>query len=328
VFSVRKGANPLGLALMRPNGDERRGVTDDNDFAPAFSPDGEKLAFVRAQSDGVFLYISGARGQAARPLLQLRPRDSASCGASFAWSPDSLQLAVALREEAASPDCDLAVVDLAGSVRSLDLGEEDVSHPSWSPDGNVIAYARGVVDEDHDIYSVPAEGGDPVRLTDDPSEDIDPAWSPDGAWIAFNTDRDDTGGTEFGASNFEIYLMDPAGEQETRITVNDINDHGPVWSPYGEWIAYSTSALCDGPDCGQYADIWKVRSDGTDATRLTTTRRDSEFGPAWSPSGHWIAYVRRWRPGRFDLAKVHASGRRMVRLTRTAGIEEFEPSWR
>lgn len=326
VFSVRLGNNPLGLAAMQPNGDGRRGITDENDFAPEFSPDGRKIAFARAMSDGVYLYVGGPRGQDARPLVRIRPRGRDACGGVFDWGPDSERLAVVVQAEDTSDDCDLYVVDLAGGVRGLLTGPDNVWDPAWSPDGRDIAFQQQMPDEAADIYTIPAEGGETVRLTDDPNSDIDPSWSPDSSKIAFDTDRDDCCGTGSGATNFEIYVMNRDGTEQTRLTHNEINDYEPTWSPYGEWIAYWTSAICDS-GCGSHRDIWKIRPDGTDATNLTRSARAHESSPAWSPSGRWIAFVKKWK-GSVDLAKVHSSGSRTVRLTRTRRIDEVHPTWR
>lgn len=53
---------------------------------------------------------------------------------------------------------------------------------------------------------------------------------------------------------------------------------GPVWSPDGDWIAFSAGG-----------EIFKVKPDGTELIRLTEGG-EAKFGPSWSPDGDWIAY--------------------------------------
>ena len=74
----------------------------------------------------------------------------------------------------------------------------------------------------------------PKRLTDNNAWDIHPAWSPDGTRIAFATDRD---GID---ENFEIYVMDADGSNQTRLTNNDAVDLLPAWSPDGTRIVFTS----------------------------------------------------------------------------------------
>ena len=48
---------------------------------------------------------------------------------------------------------------------------------SWSPDGNKIAFRRGM-DENSDIYAMNSDGSEQIRLTNNPDYDGHPAWSP------------------------------------------------------------------------------------------------------------------------------------------------------
>lgn len=86
------------------------------------------------------------------------------------------------------------------------------SGPLWlrntalSPDGQTIAFTyRG------DIYTVPFGGGAARRITTDPAVDSRPVWSPDGRKLAFASDR---------AGSQDIYIVDAAGGQPTRLTTH------------------------------------------------------------------------------------------------------------
>jgi Tol biopolymer transport system component len=61
--------------------------------------------------------------------------------------------------------------------------------PAWSPDGQSIAFDMRNEDGRGDVYVVPARGGAPVKLTDNPADDLVPTWSRDGKWIYFNSTR-------------------------------------------------------------------------------------------------------------------------------------------
>jgi Tol biopolymer transport system component/DNA-binding winged helix-turn-helix (wHTH) protein len=85
-----------------------------------------------------------------------------------------------------------------------------VGSPSWSPDSQRITFdAR--VDGNADIYLVRAEGGQPVRLTNDASVDSRPSWSRDGHWIYFRSDR---------TGSHQIWKMPVSGGAPRQVTIN------------------------------------------------------------------------------------------------------------
>ena len=63
--------------------------------------------------------------------------------------------------------------------------------PSWSPNGQQIAYMQIPVppNGNFDIFTINANGTDPVRLTTDAAEDCCPAWAPTGSQIAYKLPR-------------------------------------------------------------------------------------------------------------------------------------------
>ena len=70
------------------------------------------------------------------------------------------------------------------------LTTTDAMQPAWSPHGHRIAYWGLFGDSvQRDIWTVPAGGGEPVRVTNDPAIDWSPAWSPDGRFLYFVSDR-------------------------------------------------------------------------------------------------------------------------------------------
>jgi Tol biopolymer transport system component len=92
--------------------------------------------------------------------------------------------------------------------------------------------------------------------------------------IAFSSNRD---------GNFEIYVMNADGSDQTRLTDHPAWDVSPSWSPDGSRIAFSS--MRD----GNY-EIYVMNADGSDLTRLTN-HPDADFQPVWSPDGRKIAFV-------------------------------------
>src|SRR2546422_583991 len=94
--------------------------------------------------------------------------------------------------------------------------------------------------------------------------------------IAFVSDRD---------GNFEIYVMDADGSNQTRLTNNPARDGEPAWSPDGAKIVFVSQR--DGNE-----EIYVMNADGSDL-RLLAQAPDGEFdySPAWSPDGAKILFV-------------------------------------
>ena len=105
------------------------------------------------------------------------------------------------------------------------------------------------------------------------------AKAPTTAKIAFTSTRD---------GNREIYLMNPDGSQQIRLTHNPANDLSPAWAPTGERILFVSDR--DGP-----RDLYLMDPDGTNVTRLFGKAADRQH-PAWAPNGKQIAYTLR-KPG-------------------------------
>jgi Tol biopolymer transport system component len=92
-----------------------------------------------------------------------------------------------------------------------------------SPDGRAIAFtALG------DLWMLPV-GGTPMKLTDDPAFELDPAWSPDSTQLAFVSDR---------GGHMDLWIRDLRTSKETRVTRERAAVSGPAWSRDGSQIAY------------------------------------------------------------------------------------------
>jgi dipeptidyl aminopeptidase/acylaminoacyl peptidase len=138
--------------------------------------------------------------------------------------------------------------------------------------------------------------------------DWHPAWSPDGKLIAFNSQRD---------GDYEIYLMNADGSEQTRLTVNPASDRRPTW------LADRSKILFNSDRDGNH-NIYMMNPDGTDQTRLTEHPADDRRA-AWSPDGALIAFDTD-RDGNTEIYVMNADGSDPVRLTYNAQTDQA-PRW-
>jgi Tol biopolymer transport system component len=194
-----------------------------NDSEPAWSPNGQRLAWTEGgPRTAAFVVVGAPAGRPGRELLS---------GQSPAWSPDGRRLAFTW-------NADLWTMRSDGSApRRLThhVGDRGYYAPSWSPDGRqLVAVERLQQPTDLDptgasrLVLVGAGGGEP-RPLGAPPETLGadhPAWSPDGSWIAF--DRGHLAGQQ------DLYLIHPDGSGLRRLTRTARWDEAaPAWRPAG-----------------------------------------------------------------------------------------------
>ncbi len=205
-----------------------------------------------------------------------------------------------MRGRGPKPEASISAVPLTGNQ-----GME--SQPSFSPDGNQVAYSwNGEKEDNFDIYVKLIGPGAPLRLTTDPAVDSSPAWSPDGRSIAFL--RDKSNGQD------AVMLIPALGGAERQLTTISARFGGRVLC----WTPDSQHLIVAGRSKPQDPQGLMMLSVATGESRQLTTPPSSTIGgdahPDISPDGHTLAFIRGLNGASLDVytmrltTDLHADG--------------------
>ena len=284
---------PLAATALLGGGTADSAITVLGNDAPAWSPDGTKVAFTAFRHGLGEIYVMNVDGRSQRRLTRNAAHDDHA-----AWSPDGRRIAfVSMR--AGNAEIYVMNADGTGQTRLTRDPRSDYL-PAWSPDGTRIAW-RSDREGNAEIYVMNADGTEVRRVTNEPRADTAPDWGP-GGQIVFASNR--------AGIPFNIYVMDGDGTNVRRVTTSQQNQDQPDWSPGGDEIVFvedRDAAL------GQ-ADIFAVRVNGTGRRRITESEGRDDW-PVYSPDGSRLLFTRGLSFRTPEIFVSNADGSRARRLT-------------
>ena len=194
------------------------------------------------------------------------------------WSPDDRFIAFSSESGPNKEDERLFVVEIAtGAVTPVGPhGPVDVRSffPSWSPDGNWIAFVGvpPVVGNDMGLWVVRPNGLERHRLPTSPVVELaQPQWAPSADRLRLVYAADNSTGT-----NSDVYVLDVAAGVETMISSGSADNRAPTWSPDGTRIAWLAN--------GSQSQL-RIASTDSPATVTVVPSDGISTPPAWSPDG-------------------------------------------
>ena len=286
-FAGAERSLEIGSSALDGSGYRRLTDREEMDTNPAWSPDGERIAFISGREDtgdwGIYTMLADGSG-----IRRVTPSSLTTTKDPPLWSPDGRRIAFLVEEDGEATA--LYTVEAGGS--GLSRISETSTLPAWSPDGTRIAFAFSMR-----IFTARPDSSDLRELTVSglPTYDYGLVsglyWSPDGSEIRFVGDlltptRPDQGLSK-GNYPYAIYAIAVNGDWVRKVT--DLwNNLLPAWSPDGSRIAiyslsdfdnvvlYTIEADGSGPKLLVWREDWYPVTEST-ATREPTL--DIPFAP-------------------------------------------------
>ncbi len=264
-FSRNRAEAPLASLEVVP-----LTVLPGKQFAPAFSPDGNQVAFVNYDGDNSGIYTVRTGGE--------KPLRLTGYGDAPTWSPDGRQIAF-LRVSHESSSI-YVVPALGGTPHQLYTGPIDrtfMGGLSWSPNGKTLAFAQRDPDDVHAWITLLSLADYSTRRLTTPSKqdhDFIPAFSPDGTILAFAR------GSSAGVAN-DLFVVPATGGEPKRLTFDNRAIFGLSWTPDGRDLVFSSAR-------GGIAILWQVSASG--GTPRPFANVSGAGSPTISPKGNQLAF--------------------------------------
>ncbi|MFL6448786.1 MAG: DPP IV N-terminal domain-containing protein [Bryobacteraceae bacterium] len=308
-IAVSDGEAMGGLVLLSVETGEYRRMTfppsDYTDFSPAFSPNMDRLAFIRFSGsiagDLYSLKLSGdgkAVGEPERLTFYNRQITSP------VWTKDGRALLFVRHEVAGTPSFWRVQIGGKRRVEALPIPADSSFTLTLSARGDKIVYTRD--SETVNIWAAELDAQHHVRrmrrqIASTWAEG-NPQFSPDGRRIAYQS---------LQSGRLEIWVCDRDGSHPRQLTLLGAAVSGfPRWSPDGKKIVFHSRPKT-------LASLYLIDAEGGKPQRITG-ESENDISPSWSHDGKWI-YFASTRAGQQYIWKMPATGGAEAKISGQSG---------
>jgi Tol biopolymer transport system component len=286
-----------------------------SDTAPAWSPDGLRIAFLRTKGEDSSCYVMLASGGAEQKIAAcaaVTEEESGRALPSIDWSSDGKSVIATAPNGDQSPALSLIPLDGSSPKRLTDppKGAGGDSTPAVSDDGRKLAFVRSTSGDGADIFICDLPACQPQRLTFEDRAVRGVTWTADGGSLIYAATR---------IGHWRLWRLPAAGGSAREVIVRGRSAQYPSNRKSRLVYAEGTTAPA----------IWRVQADAKDAGDAETVIRSGapEWGPSWSPDGKRIANISE-QSGAPEVWVSDAAGGNRVQLTHLEGKQHpSRPRW-
>ena len=261
--------------------------------SPEISPDGSRIMFFSERDlFSIDLYLADAKtGKVIRKVTDTATdphfESLQFLSSAGAWDSASERFVF----PAISSGRPVLTIVNAGSgkrLREVRLEAiDEVLNPSWSPDGNLIAFS-GLAGGLNDLFVYDLQASALRRLTNDAFAELDPAWSPDSRQLAFSTDRFSTNLRTLETGTLRLAVLDVAsGNVREAGGFDGAKNISPQWAADGRSLYFLS-------DRGGITNLYRASLEGGTPTQLTNILTGvsgiTAYSPAMSVGGGQVVF--------------------------------------
>ncbi|WP_108791784.1 prolyl oligopeptidase family serine peptidase [Erythrobacter sp. Alg231-14] len=262
-------------------------------FAPRWSPDGTRLAYVSVESGNAQLWVKWINSGDIVRLTRLPNSPS-----SITWSPDGRSIAYTMLVDDAAPK-------LGSAPANRPEGAEWAAPLSITDLVNFRADGTGEIAPGFSkIFIISATGGTARQITYGPNHDGGPlSWTPDGNTIIFTANRNDNWQTD--PVEADIWTVNVDTLELAQLTDRDGPDVGAIMSPDGRFIAYT--GFDDVGRAYENNELHIMDADGDNPRSLTSQWDFGVDAIAWDEDSRGV-YVQYDDHGETKVARIDLNG--------------------
>jgi Tol biopolymer transport system component len=270
-------------------------LTTDGGTQPAFSPDGKKIAYVKAKPQKTEIRKSDVWVMPAAGGTPVQVSDLPGRATGPIWSPDGKMIAFTRKAGGDDESKEICIVPVS-ATGDLEESPTQIELPlatwdllaRWTPDNKIGVHLENP--KHRAIYTVPTSGGNATQVTPQ-GWTFHPRWSPDGERIYFRWDRGNIASVPCEGGEISKDLLDA----DSRVYVATPGGGNAV-SPDGKKIVFSGAKnIIKDKKTAYEVDIYTIPVEGGEPEKLTTSPGQDRF-PCWSPDGMSIAFIRYAEP--------------------------------